>query len=201
MADKKLDIFTVEEYLAFEDQAEVKNEYEQGVITAMSGGTINYGIIGNNVNSQLSNAVRKKGVDCITINGGVRIFIEKADSFVYPDGMMICGGIQTSDRDENSVINPILIIEVLSKSTESYDRGDKFHKYCSLPSFKEYVLVDQYKPVIDILYKEDASFWKMTTTIGMEKSIYLSTLDYQISMRDIYRNTQNLATPQFRLDL
>lgn len=201
MAEKKLDRFTVDEYLVLENRSEIKNEYEQGAIIAMSGGTLNHGIIGNNINTLLSNSVQSKGVDCVTINGDVRIFIEKADSFVYPDGMMICGGIQTSDKDENSVINPILIIEVLSKSTESYDRGDKFHKYCSLPSFKEYILIDQYKPVIDILYKEDSSYWKMTTTIGLDKSIYLNSLDCFLKMSDIYKNTQDLAPPQFRLDL
>ena len=201
MAEKKLDTLTIEEYLVLEEQSEIKNEYAYGIITAMSGGTLNHGIIGNNINTELSNRVKEKGAECITINGDVKIFIEKADSFVYPDGMMICGGIQTAEGDEHSVINPILIVEVLSKSTESYDRGDKFHKYCSLPSFREYVLIDQYKPVIDILYKEDSSYWKMTATIGMDKSIYLTSLDCYISMADIYRNTQNLAAPQFRLDL
>lgn len=201
MAEKKLDTITIEEYLTLEDQSDVKNEYEHGLITAMSGGTLNHGIIGNNINAQLSNVVQEKGTDCVTINGDVRIFIEKAGSFVYPDGMMICGGIQTAETDKNSVINPALIIEVLSKSTESYDRGDKFHKYCSLASFKEYVLIDQYKPVIDILYKEDSSYWKMTTTIGMDKSIYLTTLDCRIKMNDIYRNAQGLVAPQFRLDM
>lgn len=201
MAEKKLDTFTIEEYLILEDQADIKSEYEHGKITAMSGGTLNHGIIGNNTNTELSNLVRGKGANCVTINGDVKIFIEKADSFVYPDGMVICGDIQTADRDKNSVINPMLIVEVLSKSTESYDRGDKFHKYCSLPSFREYVLIDQYKPVIDILYKEDSSYWKMTTTIGMDKSIYLNTLDRYVKMSDIYRNTQDLAAPQFILDV
>ncbi|MCO6489576.1 MAG: Uma2 family endonuclease [Phaeodactylibacter sp.] len=201
MAEKKLDTFTIEEYLTLEDQSDVKNEYEHGAITAMSGGTLNHGIIGNNINTHLSNVVQKKGTDCVTINGDVRIFIEKANSFVYPDGMMICGGIQTAESDKNSVVNPVLIVEVLSKSTESYDRGDKFHKYCSLAAFKEYVLIDQYKPVIDILYKEDSSYWKMTTTIGMDKSIYLTTLDCYIKMSDIYRNAQGLVAPQFRLDI
>ena len=201
MAEKKLDIFSIEEYLILEEQAEIKNEYDHGRIVAMSGGTLNHGIIGNNINTELSNSVRSKELECITINGDVRIFIENADSFVYPDGMVICGDIQTFKTDENSVVNPVLIVEVLSKSTESYDRGDKFHKYCSLPSFKEYVLIDQYKPVIDILYREDSSYWKMLTTIGLDKKIYLNTLDCFIEMSDIYRNAQNLASPQFKLDL
>ena len=201
MAEKKLDVFTIEEYVIFEDQSDVKNEYEHGKVTAMSGGTLNHGIISNNTNTELSNLVREKKSNCVPINGDVRIFIEKAESFVYPDGMVICGEIETSQRDKNAVINPMLIVEVLSKSTESYDRGDKFHKYCSLPSFREYALIDQSKPVIDILYKEDSSYWKMTTTIGIEKSIYLNTLDCHIKMSDIYRNTQNLAAPQFKLDI
>lgn len=201
MAEKKLNIHTIQEYLLLEEQSEIKNEFAHGEIVAMSGGTLNHGIIGNNINTELSNAVREKALECVTINGDVRVFIEKADSFVYPDGMVVCGEIETFEKDEHSVINPLLIIEVLSKSTESYDRGDKFHKYCSLPSFREYVLIDQYKPVIDVLYREDASYWKMVTTIGLDKSIYLNTLDCYIRMSDIYRNAQKLASPQFRLDL
>lgn len=201
MAEKKLNYITIEDYLVLEAGSEVKNEYENGQVVAMSGGTLNHGIIGNNINAELSNAVRRQNRPCISINGDVKIFIEQANSFVYPDGILICGPIQTFVQDEHSVINPVLIIEVLSKSTESYDRGDKFHKYCSLPSFKEYVLIDQYKPVIDVLYREESTYWKMVTTIGLEKSIYLNSVDAHIEMADIYRNAQNLAVPQFKLDL
>ena len=108
--------------------------------------------------------------------------------------------IETAEYDKDSVINPVLIVEVLSKSTESYDRGNKFHKYCSLASFKEYVLIDQNKPVIDMLYKETSSYWKMSTTIDLEKSIYLNSLDCSIPLTEIYRNTQGLSAPQFKLE-
>jgi Uma2 family endonuclease len=201
MAEKKMNLYSVVEYLEFEETSDLKNEYEAGRIMAMSGGTLNHGIIGNNINTELNNSLRKKGINCITINGDVRIWIEKADSFVYPDAMVICGKIETYENDNNSVINPILIVEVLSKSTESYDRGDKFHKYCSLPSFKEYVLIDQKKPVIDVLYKEDSSYWKMTTTIGIDKSITLNSINGEIELSDIYQNTQGLNSPQFKLGL
>lgn len=201
MAERKLNSVSILDYLSLEQQSETKNEYENGSIVAMSGGTLNHGIIGNNINTALNNALRQHDRSCVSINGDVKIFIEQANSFVYPDGMLICGDIQTFAQDQHSVINPVLIIEVLSKSTESYDRGDKFHKYCSLPSFKEYVLIDQYKPVIDVLYREENTYWKMVTTIGMEKSIYLNTIDTAIEMTDIYRNAQDLAVPQFRLDL
>ncbi|MCB0571285.1 MAG: Uma2 family endonuclease [Phaeodactylibacter sp.] len=201
MAEKKLGQISVTEYLELEGQSDVKNEYDNGAIVSMSGGTLNHGIIGNNINTCLNNAIRSKGMGCMAINGDVRIFITNANSFVYPDAMVICGPIETFEADENSVVNPVLIVEVLSKSTESYDRGDKFHKYCSLPSFREYILIDQYKPVIDVLYREKAGYWKMATYIGMEKSISLNTIHSEISLEDIYRNAQGLLQPQFRLEL
>ncbi len=201
MAEKELDTYSVSEYLALEEVSEVKNEYEAGRIMAMSGGTLNHGIIGNNINTELNNSLKKNELKCIAINGDVRIWIEKARSFVYPDAMVICGEIETYERDNHSVLNPMLIVEVLSKSTESYDRGDKFHKYCSLPSFKEYVLIDQNKPVIDVLYKEDSSYWKMTTSIGLDKSIILHSINVEIKLSDIYQNTQGLNSPQFKLEI
>lgn len=201
MAEKKINIYSIAEYLEFEESSEVKNEYEAGRIMAMSGGTLNHGIIGNNINTELNNSLKKKGLKCITINGDVRVWIEKADSFVYPDAMVVCGKIETYENDNNAVINPTLIVEVLSKSTGSYDRGDKFHKYCSLPSFKEYVLIDQNKPVIDVLFKEDSSYWKMATTIGLDKSITLNSIDCEIKLSDIYQNTQGLKAPPFKLEL
>ena len=109
MAEKKLDRFTVDEYLVLESRSEIKNEYEQGAIIAMSGGTLNHGIIGNNINTLLSNSVQSKGVDCVTINGDVRIFIEKADSFVYPDGMMICSLVKPKKCKESVEIRDIFI--------------------------------------------------------------------------------------------
>lgn len=177
-----------------------KSEFEQGQIRALSGGTLNHGIIGNNINTSLNNSLREREKNCIAINGDVRIWIEQAQSFVYLDAMLICGEIERSEKDPHAVVNPVLIVEVLSKSTESYDRGNKFHKYCSLPSFREYVLIDQTKPVVDVLYRADAAYWKMVTTIGLDKSIYINTLDYYIPLKDIYRNTQDLLNPPFQLD-
>lgn len=201
MAEKEVKSNSIEEYLLLEEVSQIKNEYEAGRIFAMSGGTINHGIIGNNVNTAINNALIRNSLKCISINGDVRVWIESAESFVYPDGMVVCGKIETYENDKNSIINPILIIEVLSKSTESYDRGDKFHKYCSLDSFQEYVLIDQNKPVIDVLYKEDSSYWKMTTSIGLENFITLNSIKSKIKLSEIYRNTQNLNPPQFKIKL
>jgi Uma2 family endonuclease len=200
MKEESVKQYSIEDYLALERVAEHKSEYEAGKVVAMSGGTINHGIIGNNINTELNIALKGKKF-CVTINGDVRIWIEKAKSFVYPDAMVIFGEIETYENDQNSIINPILVVEVLSKSTESYDRGDKFHKYCSLPSFKEYVLIDQNKPVIDVLYKEDSSYWKMTTAIGLDKSITLNSIGITLKLEDIYQNIGHLDVPPFQLDL
>lgn len=200
MGEKDLDRYSIKDYLDIDNQSDIKNEYDNGFIKAMSGGTLNHGIIGNNINSEINNHLKSSNQDCTSVNGDVRIFIEKANSFVYPDGMIVCGKIETHKKDAHSIINPKLVIEVLSKSTESYDRGDKFHKYCSLDSFSEYVLIDQYKPVVDTLFRSEKDVWKMVTIIGLDKSVYLNSIDTFIQMEDIYRKTIDLNTPQFRLD-
>jgi len=200
MYEKSLDNYSIQEYLELDSQSNKKNEYNSGLIIALVEQTLNHGIIGNNINSEINGLLKEKDLKCTSINGDVRVYIEKANSYVYQDGMVICGKIETSEEDENSVINPVLIIEVLSKSTESYDRGNKFHKYCSLKSFCEYVLIDQYKPVIDTLYRADKTYWKMVTTIGLDKSIYLHSIQAHIKMSDIYRNVGKLDNPQFSLD-
>jgi len=200
MYEKSMDNHSVSEYLKIDNRSDTKNEYHNGLIVSLAGGTLNHGITGNNINTEINSLLKEKGLKCTSINGDVKVFVEKANSYVYPDGMVVCGEIETSEADENAVINPVLIIEVLSKSTESYDRGDKFHKYCSLHSFCEYVLIDQYKPVVDTLYRDNKSYWKMVTTIGLDKSIYLNSIQADIKMKDIYRNVNNLNNPQFNLD-
>ncbi|WP_367392953.1 Uma2 family endonuclease [Lewinella sp. LCG006] len=200
MAEKKLETFTIQEYLEMEENSVEKSEYDHGQIVGMSGGSIDHAIIGSNINASLNTAVQKKKLACITLNSEARVYIDAANSFVYPDGMIVCGEVEISEEDPHAVTNPILIVEVLSKSTERYDRGDKFHKYCSLPSFQEYVLIDSKKPVVDVLYREGQASWKMVTTIGLDKEIYLHTLDTVIPMEAIYRNTLQLGPPVFGRD-
>ena len=197
MQEQQTQKYSISEYLVFEENAIEKHEYDNGVITAMSGGTLNHGIIGNNINAALNNALAKNKLDCTAINGDVRVWIEQANSFVYPDAMVICGKIETAKEDKNAVINPILIIEVLSKSTESYDRGDKFHKYASLPTFKEYVLIDQQKPVIDVLCREADNHWKMSTKFGLEDELFFALVNTSIPLSAVYKNVQDLGKVPF----
>lgn len=186
---------SIDDYLTQEIVSESKHEYSKGKIIALSGGSVNHSIISLNTNTALSNLISKKQLNCTPFNSDLKLYIDTAQSFVYPDGMVVCGDIETSPKDRHAIINPILIIEVLSKSTAYYDRGEKFRKYCSLPSFKEYILIDQYKPVVDILYRAEPSYWKMTTTIGLDKNLFINTLDAQIAMSSIYQRVINLENP------
>lgn len=193
--------YTIAEYLELEEVSEFKHEYHGGKVVAMTGGTLNHSLIGGNIITALNNALAKKNKNCLVTNSDAKVYIDDANAFVYPDAMLICEPPRYHQRDKNAIINPVLIVEVLSKSTGHYDRGEKFHKYCALPSFKEYVLIDQDKPVVDTLYKADEKYWRMVTTIGMDKQIELHSIGCTISLETIYRNIQDLQAPQFRLDL
>ena len=188
MGVKKAEYQTIQEYLKHEYSSEIKHEYEGGQILAMSGGTINHGLLCGNAYSELRKNTEKEKIQCRTIGSEVRIHIKQADSIVYPDAMIICGDIEISDDDNEAVTNPILIVEVLSKSTESYDRGDKFYKYRQLSSFKEYILIDQEKPVVETFYKRENNIWEISRTTGLENTVEIKSVGIQIKMSDLYVN-------------
>lgn len=193
MGEKALTRLTMSEYLAFEAGADIRHEFHQGEIFAMAGGTKNHGKIGSNIITELTLIERKKG--CTTYNGDVKVRIEASDRFVYPEASVVCGTVETSIHDENSLTNPILIAEVLSDTTEAYDRGAKFRLYQQLPSFKEYLLIDQHRPVVTIYYRRDEKIWEMREVIGLDHTIYLQSLEAEITMADLYRNTTDLKGP------
>ena len=192
--------YTIEEYLELDRLSEMRLEYKRGKIVSLAGGTFNHSVIGTNAATSLSIQLSQKDGDCFAINNDLKIFIQEVDQFRYPDAMVICGNAEMAVNDKSAISNPTLIVEVLSSSTEHLDRGLKFHEYCTLPSFKEYVLIAQDKPIVDTLYREEKGVWKMITTIGLDKSFKLFSLDIDIAMKDIYANTQNLQDPQFRLN-
>ncbi len=191
MKAHKVPYITVEEYIKQEIESNTKYEYHDGKIYALAGGTLNHGLLCGNVYSEIRNKLSKEGSDCIPFTSEVKIYIKKTNSYVYPDAMVICGDIEKSENDKNSVINPILIVEVLSKSTAEYDRGDKFYYYRQLPNFKEYVLVEQDRHIVDIHYKGDNSdLWRISRYEGLDKVIKLQSLDIEITMEELYFRTE-----------
>lgn len=182
--------YTKEEYLDFEEASEGKHEYHAGQIVAMAGGTLEHSTISGNIFS----ALKSENKPCRPFNADAKIYVNKSDHYVYPDTSVVCGEIETHHIKNDGIINPVLVVEVLSKSTESYDRGAKFRKYCSLASFKEYVLITQNEPIVDVLFR-DIDFWRITTTIGLHKSVRLNSLDIDIPMSLIYEDIDDLPTP------
>lgn len=186
MGEKKLELISVADYLAFEKDSEFKHEFRDGEIVAMAGGTINHGKVVKNITTALD--TRTDGIGCETYNSEVRVYFEKTQEFCYPDTYIVCGDLQISEFDKNSVTNPILIVEVLSPGTEAYDRGDKFRKYRSLTSFKEYVLIASDKVCIETFFKQDDKSWVINTYMNSEDTIKLRSIDLEIPVTEVYRN-------------
>ena len=182
---------SVEEYLRQEIETDTKYEYHDGKIYSLAGGTLNHGIISRNICFEIGTELEKKKANCLPFNSDVKLHIERINSYVYPDCMVICGEIEKAPSNKNAVVNPVLIIEVLSESTASYDRGDKFYFYRQIPSFKEYVLIEQSKHVVDVHFKgEGSDFWKITRFEGLDKIVELESIGVEISMERLYQRTE-----------
>jgi Uma2 family endonuclease len=179
--------YTGAEYLELEEQSEYKSEFYNGEIFAMSGGSRNHSVICVNLNRKLAESLDDK--DCILFDSQMKLDIPKLNSFVYPDVMVVCGDIEFYENRTDIIRNPILIIEVLSPSTESFDRSGKFQYYQTVLSVKEYVLISQEKPMIEVYYKQDERNWLYSVANGLDEKILLRTIQCELALRDIYRKT------------
>ena len=179
--DEKIQ-YTKEEYLILEDQSKLRHEFRKGEVVAMAGGTAVHNQIAVNTTTGLNILLRKK--PCIVFGSDLKV--ELAHSYVYPDAFVICGDVVFASNRKDIVSNPCLLVEVLSDSTEQYDRGEKFEQYRSLPSFREYVLVSQNKPSVEVFFKQDDKHWLMTVITDLDDTAVLQSLEISIPMRDIY---------------
>ena len=178
--------YTPEEYLAFEEKAKYKHEYRNGEIVAMTGGTTNHNEIAGNFYTSLKIALKKQKYRVFI--GDVRLWIPEYKQYTYPDIMVIAGKPIYQGKGTTTVTNPTVIVEVLSQSTQDYDRGTKFTYYRSIPQLKEYILVNQYQYAIEQFSKNEPGKWVLTEEQGENAILNLSTLDLQISLTDIYEN-------------
>ena len=150
------------QYLELEARSDVKHEYLRGDVWAMAGGTPRHGRLAARITSELGNAL--KGRPCVVYSSDVRIRIESTDRSTYPDLSVVCGADRFAPDDANALVNPLIIVEVLSESTESTestersDRGEKFAHYQRLASLREYLLVDQERPRIEVFRRQGNSW-------------------------------------------
>jgi len=184
MQDPVKTYYTPEEYLAIEEKAEYKSEYYKGEIFAMSGASINHNKIVGNLLVGLK--IDLKDSTCEAFMSDMRLWVEEKELYTYPDIVVICEDPKFYPDRDDTITNPLLIVEVLSNSTKNYDRGDKFQFYRTLPSFKEYVLVDQYDYHVENFYIGSEGQWMLQEYNDKENSLNLFNLEFQMHLQDIY---------------
>jgi Uma2 family endonuclease len=184
--------YTVADYLRLEEQAEQKHHYLDGYLITAAGGSVSHGTIGGNIQAELRNVLR--GKPCRAFNSDVQIAVS-ARKYLYPDASVVCGEPLFHITNPHAPRNAVLIIEVVSESTGDFDRGEKFALYRQIPTFQEYVLIEQEKPQVTVYYKLEPDVWRMTFFLGLDKIVYLQTIDAQILMREIYLNIELPTDP------
>ncbi len=183
MQQAKLTYLSIEDYLHFEEQGETRHEYVDGQIYAMAGTTRRHNQIVANLVARLRNEVR--GTPCRAYFADVKVRIQFGNSFYYPDVLVGC---EPGDDHELYLTQPCLIVEVLSPSTEIIDRREKQFAYRTLPSLREYVLIATEGRKVEVLRREAASDWSLTT-LEADDPLYLACLDATLSLNDIYEDT------------
>ncbi|NTW18448.1 MAG: Uma2 family endonuclease [Nostocales cyanobacterium W4_Combined_metabat2_030] len=176
--------YAPEEYLELEEQAEYRSEYRDGEIIAMTGGTTNHNKIALNFAASLKYGLRKKNYDVYISD--VRLWILRYRQHTYPDVMIIQGEPIYATENNTTVMNPLLIAEVSSKSTSNYDQSDKFMYYRSIPEFKEYILINQYQYHVMQYVKTNDGKWIFTELESESDILTLQTIDFQIALSEIY---------------
>jgi Uma2 family endonuclease len=179
--------WTFEEYIAAEELSDEKHEFHNGKRITMAGGTPPHNQICGNVLTAINIALRSKGDRSTRVYpSDMNVYIPATDKSVYPDLSLVQG--EPLMKSKQVILNPTLLVEVLSDSTEAYDRGAKFENYKSVSSFREYVLVSQKTPLVEVYYLENPSenIWKMSRSEGLEATVELRSIGCTLKMTDIY---------------
>ncbi|NJK69183.1 MAG: Uma2 family endonuclease [Microcoleus sp. CSU_2_2] len=176
--------FTEEQYLALEETAEDKSEYLDGKIIPMTGGSTNHNQIAGNLYIALSFALKKRNYRIFI--GDVRLWVAKVRLYTYPDVMVIFGLPEYHNNRTDMITNPQVIVEVLSKSTKNYDRSDKFAFYKTLPSFQEYILIDQTKIKIEQYSKTENKRWLYREYDEEDTALVFNSFQVEVPLSDVY---------------
>jgi Uma2 family endonuclease len=176
--------YTPEQYLELERNAATKSDYFNGEIFAMTGASRKHNLITVNIASSLNGQL--KGGQCEVYANDMRIKVTAGGLYTYPDVVVACGSPEFEDEHIDTLLNPILIIEVLSKSTEGDDRGEKCGYYRTLESLSEYLLVRQDKPHVEHYVRQPGGLWLLSEADGLQARIDLHSINCQLAMADIY---------------
>ncbi len=177
--------FSYDEYLAFERTANVRHEYFSGEIYAMAGGTPEHAALCANVTTLLSVALR--GKRCRVHNSDLRVRVLETGLATYPDATVVCGAAESDPADDNTIVNPSALVEVTSRSTEDYDRGEKLEHYQRIPSVREIAILSHRERRIDVFTRVDSGEWK-NESFGPGQVADLGSLGCKLSVDEVYHD-------------
>ncbi len=186
-AEKK-QYFSHEEYFDMEEAAEYKSEYYHGEIFAMSGASFSHNIIAGNTFASLHTSLRNS--ECTVFTSDMKIQVDEDRHYTYPDISIACGDIEFAKNRNDTIINPIVIFEVLSESTMNYDRGAKFAAYKNISSLKDYILIDQYTCHVEYFHKNEAGKWSLDEFKNQNDTFKIKSLDIEIVLDTIYNRVK-----------
>ena len=179
---------TPDEYLALERTSDERHEYFEGQIFAMAGASGRHNLICTSLIAAAVPRLRPHG--CKVFGSDMKVLVPTTGLFTYPDTSIVCGEVEYRGPTQDVLLNPCVLIEVLSKSTETRDRGWKFQNYWILPSLVDYVLVSQEKPLIEHYVRRPEGNWMFEFVDGLEATLQLAAVDCQIPLREIYLDVQ-----------
>ena len=183
--------YSAAEYLELEREADYKSEYYHGEIFAMAGAGHNHNRIVENLTGECYIAF--KGKQCRTFSSDQRIHIPETGLYTYPDLLIVCDKNQYLDDKKDTILNPTVIIEVLSESTEAYDRGQKFHFYRSISSLQEYVLINSRSFAAEVFRKNEDGLWVLASeAYNLNDQLEIASVGLNLPMTDIYAQTEDL---------
>jgi Uma2 family endonuclease len=175
---------TAEQYLAAERSAEFRHEYYNGHIYAMSGGSFQHFQIIGNVTAELHARLKKR--PCAVGSSDLRLRVSPDGLYTYPDVIVINGDPRFADERHDTLLNPALIVEVLSPTTEAYDRGFKSAQYRTVESLEEYALVSQVEPRVEVFRRQPGGHWLLSEAVGLEAVCHFESLDCAIPLSEVY---------------
>lgn len=180
--------YSPEEYLTLEREAEYKSEYFNGEISAMTGASRRHNLVAGNVFASLHAQLRQR--PCEIYPSDMRVKVSPTGLYTYPDVVVVCGEPSFDDERKDTLLNPTLLVEVLSKSTASYDRGEKFEHYRKLDSLTEYLVIAQNKHHVEHYVRQPDNQWLLSETDDLQETVHLPSTGCELTLTDIYAKVE-----------
>ncbi len=177
-------IYTPEEYLEFEVNSEERHEYINGEVICVTGATPNHNQIVLNFGGTLNFGLKRQPYRVFVTDQ--RVWIPQKRIYTYPDVMVVQGELQLQEGRKDTITNPLMIVEVLSKSTRSYDKDEKFSAYRTIPTFQEYLLIEQYTMKVEQYFKTGKNSWTFSEYYDPNETVSLNSINFEITLEDIY---------------